>query len=36
VQPTEAPNNDIGFLNMTVTDPDGNQWRFMEPSMETA
>jgi catechol 2,3-dioxygenase-like lactoylglutathione lyase family enzyme len=36
VQPTEAPNNDLGFLNMTVTDPDGNQLRFMEPSTETA
>ena len=29
---TEAPNNDLGFRNMTVTDPDGNQLRFMEPS----
>lgn len=28
----EAPNNDLGFLNMTITDPDGNQLRFMEPS----
>ena len=36
VQVTEAPNNDLGFLNMTVTDPDGNQLRFMEPSTETA
>src|SRR5215467_183617 len=29
---TEAPNDDLGFRNMTVTDPDGNQLRFMEPS----
>lgn len=36
VHTTEAPNNDLGFLNMTITDPDGNQLRFMEPSMETA
>jgi hypothetical protein len=36
VEPTEPPNNDLGFLNMTVTDPDGNQLRFMEPSTETA
>jgi catechol 2,3-dioxygenase-like lactoylglutathione lyase family enzyme len=28
----EAPNNDLGFRNMTVTDPDGNQLRFMEPA----
>ncbi len=28
----EAPNNDLGFRNMTVVDPDGNQLRFMEPS----
>jgi hypothetical protein len=32
VQPTGLPNNDLGFRNMTVTDPDGNQLRFMEPS----
>jgi len=36
VEPTELPNNDLGFLNMTVTDPDGNQLRFMEPSTEMA
>jgi hypothetical protein len=36
VQPTESPNNDLGFLNMTVTDPDGNQLRFMEPPTATA
>ncbi len=36
VQLTELPNNDLGFLNMTVTDPDGNQLRFMEPSKDTA
>jgi catechol 2,3-dioxygenase-like lactoylglutathione lyase family enzyme len=35
VRPTEAPNNDLGFRNMTVTDPDGNQLRFMEPSRES-
>jgi len=28
----EAPNNDLGFRNMTIKDPDGNQLRFMEPS----
>lgn len=28
----EGPNNDLGFRNMTVTDPDGNQLRFMEPT----
>lgn len=28
----EAPNNDLGFRNMTIVDPDGNQLRFMEPS----
>ena len=28
----EAPNNDLGFRNMTVADPDGNQLRFMEPA----
>jgi hypothetical protein len=27
---TDPPNNDLGFRNMTVTDPDGNQLRFME------
>ena len=32
VKLTEPPNKDLGFLNMTVTDPDGNQLRFMEPS----
>lgn len=25
---TEAPNDDLGFRNMTITDPDGNQLRF--------
>ncbi|MBI3111936.1 MAG: VOC family protein [Ignavibacteriales bacterium] len=29
---TEAPNDDLGFRNMTITDPDGNQLRLMEPS----
>ncbi len=28
---SEAPNDDLGFRNMTVTDPDGNQLRFMVP-----
>lgn len=28
----EAPNDDLGFRNMTITDPDGNQLRFMAPS----
>lgn len=32
----EAPNNDLGFRNMTVTDPDGNQLRFMEPPSSAA
>ena len=32
---TEAPNDDLGFRNMTITDPDGNQLRFMEPSKRT-
>jgi catechol 2,3-dioxygenase-like lactoylglutathione lyase family enzyme len=36
VQPTESPNNDLGFVNMTITDPDGNQLRFMEPSTKPA
>ena len=35
VRPTELPNDDLGFLNMTVTDPDGNQLRYMEPSEST-
>ncbi|CCW34969.1 glyoxalase superfamily protein [Chthonomonas calidirosea] len=28
----EAPNDELGFLCMTVQDPDGNKLRFMEPS----
>ena len=28
----EAPNDDLGFRNMTIRDPDGNQLRFMEPA----
>jgi len=36
VELSESPNNDLGFLNMTVTDADGNQLRFMEPSTEMA
>src|SRR5262245_32043560 len=31
---SELPNDDLGFRNMTVTDPDGNQLRFMAPSSE--
>ncbi len=33
---TEGPNNDLGFRNMTTTDPDGNHLRFMEPSSNEA
>src|SRR5216683_7488215 len=33
---SEAPNNDLGFRNMTVTDPDGNQLRFMVPARENS
>jgi hypothetical protein len=29
---TERPNDDLGFRNMTIKDPDGNQLRFMEPA----
>ncbi|PSN16355.1 glyoxalase [filamentous cyanobacterium CCT1] len=29
---TKPPNDDLGFCQMTVTDPDGNQLRFMEPA----
>ena len=29
---TEPPNADLGFRDMTITDPDGNQLWFMEPS----
>jgi hypothetical protein len=32
----EVPNNDLGFRNMTITDPDGNRLRFMEPSSKEA
>ncbi len=32
----EAPNNDLGFRNMTVVDPDGNQLRFMKPARGSA
>jgi hypothetical protein len=32
----EAPNNDLGFRNMALTDPDGNQLRFMEPIHQQA
>ena len=30
----EPPNDDLGFRNMTVADPDGNQLRFMERASE--
>jgi len=30
----DAPNDDLGFRNMTIRDPDGNQLRFMEPSRD--
>lgn len=36
VRPTDPPNDDLGFLNMTVTDPDGNHLRFMEPAGKEA
>jgi catechol 2,3-dioxygenase-like lactoylglutathione lyase family enzyme len=32
----ESPNDDLGFCNMTIKDPDGNQLRFMEPSPKQA
>lgn len=32
----DPPNDDLGFLNMTVTDPDGNQLRFMERATKDA
>ena len=32
----EAPNDDLGFRNMTIRDPDGNQLRFMEPAGSNA
>jgi catechol 2,3-dioxygenase-like lactoylglutathione lyase family enzyme len=32
VRATDLPNDDLGFRNMTVTDPDGNQLRFMQSS----
>ncbi len=32
----EAPNDDLGFRNMTVVDPDGNQLRFMAPASPDA
>lgn len=32
VQLTQPPNDDLGFRNMTITDPDGNQLRFMQPA----
>ncbi len=36
VSATEKPNDDLGFRNMTITDPDGNQLRFMEPRVKHA
>ncbi len=36
VRVSEAPNDDLGFRNMTVSDPDGNQLRFMEPASKVA
>ncbi|MCG3130560.1 MAG: hypothetical protein FLDDKLPJ_01325 [Phycisphaerae bacterium] len=33
---SEDPNDDLGFRNMTLMDPDGNQLRFMEPSSKPA
>lgn len=33
---TDPPNNDMGFWNMTVVDPDGNQLRFMEAATAQA
>jgi catechol 2,3-dioxygenase-like lactoylglutathione lyase family enzyme len=30
----DAPNDDLGFRNMTIQDPDGNQLRFMEQKHE--
>ncbi len=36
VRVSEAPNDDLGFRNMTVSDPDGNQLRFMEPPSKVA
>jgi catechol 2,3-dioxygenase-like lactoylglutathione lyase family enzyme len=36
VTASDPPNDDLGFRNMTVTDPDGNQLRFMEPAGQRA
>jgi catechol 2,3-dioxygenase-like lactoylglutathione lyase family enzyme len=33
---SDPPNDDLGFRNMTVTDPDGNQLRFMVPASKEA
>ena len=33
---SDPPNDDLGFRNMTVTDPDGNQLRFMVPASKDA
>lgn len=32
---TDPPNDDLGFRMMTITDPDGNQLRFMEPASKS-
>ncbi|MFQ4138602.1 glyoxalase superfamily protein [Nodosilinea sp. PGN35] len=32
---TVPPNNDLGFWQMTIADPDGNQLRFMEPGQNS-
>ena len=34
VTASTAPHNDLGFRSMTITDPDGNQLRFMHPPGE--
>jgi catechol 2,3-dioxygenase-like lactoylglutathione lyase family enzyme len=33
---TQPPNDDLGFRNMTITDPDGNQLRFMALARDRA
>jgi hypothetical protein len=33
---SDPPNDDLGFRNMTVTDPDGNQLRFKVPASTDA
>ncbi|MBD1875550.1 VOC family protein [Nodosilinea sp. FACHB-131] len=36
VSVTYPPNYDLGFCQMTITDPDGNQLRYMEPTSKGA